>query len=241
MPPELCYERAFALVFEQLKLKCKGVGAVDQVVQLLKAAICNLLKSPNEGKFRRIKSGSAGIMIWHSRMDAYADAVVACMSQLGFKHDRNVERYVLPANNDEQELVLKATLCVLELHLIAANDSSGDGGVIPSEHATRSLQGIAFGDESAAIIVAKSTNKASGCAPAATCRVVANKQPVAGVSLHLDGSVEVQCDLLDSVKLPRWCPEPDQQLTVPHAPSLYRSHKIPPRHRGVACLLEAFV
>ena len=71
---------------------------------------------------------------------------------------------------------------------------------MPSGHATGSLRGVALGDESAATVGAKLTNKAFGCAPAATRRVVANKPPVTGGFLHLGGPVGVQRDLLDSVK-----------------------------------------
>ena len=241
MSPELCYERAFALVFEELKLKCDGVEAVNKVVALLVAAIRNLLRSPDDGKFRRIKTVNGGT--WQSRMGVHGDVAVACMSQLGFRHDRDAERYVLPPDNAGQKPILKAALCVLEHHrtAVAGDNSSENGGGIPSGHATGSLRGVAHGDESTTTVGAKSIGEASDCAAAIPCRVVVDKEPVAGAFLRLDGSVKIRRALLDTVKLPRWCPEPDQQLTVPHVPSLYRSHKISSRHREVACLLEAFV
>ena len=121
---------------------------------------------------------------------------------LHIRRVENVHDAVSPEPLGVPAVMYPAALCVLELHLVAADNSSENGGVIPSGHATGSLRGIALGDESAAAIGAKSIAKAFGCAPAATCRVVADKQPVAGGFLHLDGSVKVQCALLDSVKLP---------------------------------------
>lgn len=76
---------------------------------------------------------------------------------------------------------------------------------------------------------------ASACAPwpAATWRVVVDKQPVAGWFLHLAGSVKVQCALLG-----RWIlsnclslngvlnPARKQQVDSTYVPDHYRSYKI---------------